>query len=350
MLLLRCVALFGLVDFHVPLVIRLVSLQGGSPVQSPFGGHLFQRLENARHHALEAAKVNDGPVLEPPKELGSLLLQQVLDIESSARGIGHFPRNRIVDAQTASICIWRLPPEHGVEFRLVQERSGGRHPQNQPGPSLEHVVGGRVLDEHAVQKAAKGSNPRSRRHHDDILGGILRKDHRLADWTGDLDGGASGGVAQKTGADAGLGGIGNASFGIVVLGPTDAEADRGSVQQISVSCRGNAVQSGFVGLSLGVHTGRNDAERLSLDVAESFGQLQNDVLNVSRCVFRDQSGASQNGGLHGSLGSRKERGNDRIADIFQPALGGVQKFWNGGSHHGLRDFGVAASRRARAHS
>jgi hypothetical protein len=47
-----------LVDFYMPLSIGLELLELGSPVHSSFSRHLFERFQNARHHALESTKVN----------------------------------------------------------------------------------------------------------------------------------------------------------------------------------------------------------------------------------------------------------------------------------------------------
>lgn len=94
-----------LIDFYVPLMVGLPLTELVLKVESLGGTDLFEGFQNARHHALESTKVNDGTLAEFLQQQIGFLCQHMLHIELSTIDlVSHFPRNGIINPQLTRTC------------------------------------------------------------------------------------------------------------------------------------------------------------------------------------------------------------------------------------------------------
>ena len=101
----------ALIHLHVPLALRLKRLQLLAPDHAPVLRNGLQRIEDGRHHPLQAAEVDVRTVVELVEQLLAVLCD-LPDID----GVGHLVRDNVVNPQLAGVDV----PLHAVELLLVQ--------------------------------------------------------------------------------------------------------------------------------------------------------------------------------------------------------------------------------------
>mmetsp|Transcript_4161 Transcript_4161/g.8618 ORF Transcript_4161/g.8618 Transcript_4161/m.8618 type:complete len:404 (-) Transcript_4161:117-1328(-) len=312
----------------MPLTLLFQIRQVLLPIQSVLLRHnLFQRLQNTGHHTLQTAKVNVRTIVQSLQNHLRIFREHVLHVEfATIVLVGHFPGNGV-----RGLKVLRVGLHHFLKFIVVQQPTRHGHAQDQPGLSIVQVSGDGVFGKQASQKGAKGSNAGSRGDHDEVrVLIIVGQEHGLADGTGDLDFFAGGNVAEVIAANSLFGRIDLTRGGVHVLGPSHAERDCFSVEQFTITRRGDTVQTWFVGLSLFIETGRNDGNTLTFQIVHPLGQLHQHVLNIAGRRFGNEGHAAQ----HRRLGRSIGLGKGAAGNIFQKVLCRVQGFGHG---HGGSD-------------
>ena len=95
-------AFASLINLNMPLMVGLPFLELCIPIQSLFGGNLFQGFQNGGHHTLQPAKVATRTIVQSLEELLSILLHHMLHIHlATVEWVRHLPRYRIVHLELA---------------------------------------------------------------------------------------------------------------------------------------------------------------------------------------------------------------------------------------------------------
>mmetsp|Transcript_16190 Transcript_16190/g.39580 ORF Transcript_16190/g.39580 Transcript_16190/m.39580 type:complete len:207 (-) Transcript_16190:691-1311(-) len=205
----------------MPLLIGLVFLEFGAPIQSLVDSNLFQGFQNTRHHTLESTKVNVCSIVKSVHQIIGTFRQNILDVQLATLFVLHFSRNGIGDFQTTR----RRSLLHGGKFLGIQQTARDGNSQNEPGSCLKLMTGNGFFHEQSMQKGSKGSNTSTSGDHDDIRRGIFWKQHGLADGTSYLECSSWLGVAQEIGTDTLFGWIDESSGWIEIFGPTNTKTD-----------------------------------------------------------------------------------------------------------------------------
>mmetsp|Transcript_12919 Transcript_12919/g.26701 ORF Transcript_12919/g.26701 Transcript_12919/m.26701 type:complete len:215 (-) Transcript_12919:513-1157(-) len=190
----------------------------------------------------------------------------------------HFPGDGIIDLELS----WSSIIHHCINLFLVKQSTAGRDAKDQPSSTAKHMPCNGILHKQSVQKCPKRRDASTSSNHDNIIIGILGKEHGLTDRSGNVHGRTGQSIAQEVAAHALLGRVGNAGIGIVVLRPAHAKTNGRAVQRIAVSSRCNGVQPWFVrSAGPGIRAGGDNAQTLTFDVVHALGEPENNVLNVT---------------------------------------------------------------------
>ena len=270
----------------MPLLLVLQPLDPLLIIQSLGFANLRQHILNSRHHALEPAEVNVGPVVELGEYLVGVLFDLVLDVHLASLLVLLLAREGVIEAEVAGKSGLGV-----LEFVVVEEGVGVGDSEEEPRLSLVGVGGGGVLEEEAADESSEGGDSGPGGHHDVVGGGVLLgHEHDLSGGTGHHDFVSGLGVAEEVGTDSLLGGIVGLELGAPVGGATYAEGSRLAGHVVSVSGGGDGVEAYGVGLSVLFANARgNDSPGLSLPVGKVSVVVDDDVAGFSGGLGSDDA-------------------------------------------------------------
>eukprot|EP00962_Isochrysis_galbana_P059549 scaffold33222_cov129-Isochrysis_galbana.AAC.4 len=136
----------------------------------------LEHLGDARHHALQAAKVHVRAIVHAGEDLVRVFGDFVLDVHLAAVLVGLLTRERVVNAE-----VLRVRLKDRLPLVVVEQRVLVGHAEEEPGKAFVHLAVGRLLDEQAADEGAVGRDAGAGGDHDEVCGSVLLGDeHHLA--------------------------------------------------------------------------------------------------------------------------------------------------------------------------
>jgi hypothetical protein len=294
-----------LVDFNVPLLLLLESLEPFIVVDVLACGNSLEHILDSRHHSLKTTEVDVGTVFELGENFISVFLDLVLDVHLSSLGVHLFTRQSIVDTEVVRVVLLGE-----LEFVIVKKSIRVGNTKEQPGFSLVCAGGRGVFGEKTTDESTVRGNSGSGGNHDEIgLRVFFRHEHNLSRRSSHGDLGTRGGVAKEVGADSLLDWVISLQFRAPVGGTTDTKGSGLSGHVISVTRGGDGVKTDRVVLFGTCFLSRgDDTPRLSLPVRHITFMVDDDVASLS-----------------GSLRSNNTLGRDNLSGERGLDLEGVHR-------------------------
>ena len=259
------VLLACLVDFHMPLLGLLQTLEPRIVVEILALGNTLEHRLDSRHHTLESTKVNVRTVVQLGKDLISILFNLILNVHLSTLGVLLFTRQSVVETKVFGVLFKGLLP-----LVIVKQSVAIGNTQKQPGLTLVGLGGGGVFSKETTDETTVGGDSgTSGNHYVVSVGLFFGHEHDLSGGSSHLDFGTRLRVAQKVGADSLLGRIVSLEVIIPVGGTADAKTSSLSSHVVTVTGRGDGVKTDRMGLAVLFTGTRGDyTPRLALPVGK----------------------------------------------------------------------------------
>jgi len=232
------------------------------------------------------------------KDVIGVFLNLVLDVHLSSILVFLLTRKSVVKFEVIGVLLQDLLP-----FVIVQEGIRVGNSKEQPGSSLVGVSGGGVFSEKTTDETTVGGNSGSGGNHDVVsVRLLLGHKHNLSGRSGHVDLISGLGITQEVRADSLLGWVISLQLRAPIGGTTDTERSSLSGHVISVTGRGDGVETDRVGLSvLLTDTWGDNSPGLSLPVGEVTVVVDDDVASFSSSLGSDNALGRDNLSGEGSL-------------------------------------------------
>mmetsp|Transcript_13722 Transcript_13722/g.41783 ORF Transcript_13722/g.41783 Transcript_13722/m.41783 type:complete len:206 (-) Transcript_13722:208-825(-) len=181
--------------------------------------------------------------------------------------------------------------EHLLPLIVIEEGIGVGDAKEKPRETFVDLTIRRLLDEEAANEGAVGCDARAGGDHDEVdVRVLLRDEHNLARWAGQLHLVTRLRVAEVVGADALLGRVLGLELRAPVGGATHAEGGGGAGHVVTVARRRDRVEADGVGLAvLRVDARGNNTVGLALPVGHLALMRDHDVARLTSGLRADDT-------------------------------------------------------------
>mmetsp|Transcript_65147 Transcript_65147/g.174687 ORF Transcript_65147/g.174687 Transcript_65147/m.174687 type:complete len:250 (-) Transcript_65147:409-1158(-) len=226
---------FSLVDFHMPLLLGLESLEPFVVVDFLFFADGLEHVLDSGHHTLEAAEVNVGSTVQLGKDFVGVLLHLILNVHLATVFVFLFAGKRVVEAEVFGVFL-----EDRLPLVVVEKSVAVGDAEEEPGLALVSFSCWSFFRKKTTDEATVGGNTSTGGYHDVVrVRFFFGQKHDFPGGSGHVDFVTGFGVAQKVGADSLLGRIVGLEVGAPVGRPTHAKGTRLAGHVVSVAGGGD---------------------------------------------------------------------------------------------------------------